>query len=37
MTISFSNFLGQVITNPGLAITVFLTLGVIFVNGWTDA
>ena len=28
---------GQVATNPILAITVLLTLGVIFVNGWTDA
>ena len=36
-TISFSSFLSQLISNPALLITVLLTLGVIFVNGWTDA
>lgn len=37
MDISFSIFLQQVFSNPVLAITIFLTLCVIFVNGWTDA
>ncbi len=37
MNISFSDFLGQVCNSPVLLITVVLTLGVIFVNGWTDA
>lgn len=30
-------FLQEIVANPILAITVLLTLGVIFVNGWTDA
>ena len=34
---SFFDFLSDVIANPTLLITVFLTLGVIFQNGWTDA
>ncbi len=33
----FIGFLGQVIENPALLITVLLTLAVILVNGWTDA
>jgi PiT family inorganic phosphate transporter len=37
MTISLSDFLSQLISNPALLITVILTLGVILVNGWTDA
>ena len=37
MDVSFSYFVSQVLSNPILAITVALTLGVIFVNGWTDA
>lgn len=37
MDVSVTQFIGQVATNPILAITVLLTLGVIFVNGWTDA
>lgn len=37
MSIDFSDFLGQLTSNPILAITVLLTLGVILVNGWTDA
>ncbi|VYU45338.1 inorganic phosphate transporter [Clostridium tertium] len=37
MTISFFDFLGQIFSNPPLLITVVLTLGVILVNGWTDA
>ena len=34
---SFVDFVHQVIANPMLAISTLLTLGVIFVNGWTDA
>ena len=37
MDLSLSYFLQQMTGNPVLAITVLLTLGVIFVNGWTDA
>lgn len=37
MTISLADFLHQLVTNPPLAITVLLVLGVILVNGWTDA
>lgn len=37
MNISFSHFLGEMFSNPILLVTVLLTLGVIFVNGWTDA
>ena len=37
MSISFGDFLSQLISNPALLITVILTLGVILVNGWTDA
>ena len=37
MGISLASFLQQVTSNPVLAITVALTLGVIFVNGSTDA
>ncbi len=37
MTISLFEFLNQLITNLPLLITVILTLGVILVNGWTDA
>lgn len=37
MGITLASFLQQVTSNPVLAITVALTLGVIFVNGWTDA
>ena len=35
--ISLAEFLPQLISNPVLAVTVLLTLGVILVNGWTDA
>jgi len=35
--ISFSYFFEQMTLHPSLAIAVILTLGVIFVNGWTDA
>ncbi len=37
MDVSFSVFLSAMAGNPVLLITVLLTLGVIFVNGWTDA
>lgn len=37
MTVSFSDFLAQFFSNPALMVTVVLTLGVILVNGWTDA
>ncbi|MCQ4950855.1 inorganic phosphate transporter, partial [Bittarella massiliensis] len=37
MTVSLSAFLQQLVTSPPLLITVLLTLGVILVNGWTDA
>lgn len=36
MTLSFSNFISS-LSNPAMLLTVILTLGVIFVNGWTDA
>ena len=35
--VSLAQFVAQVVSNPILAVTVLLTLGVIFVNGWTDA
>lgn len=34
---SFSTFLEELLSNPALLITVILTLGVVLVNGWTDA
>ncbi len=34
---TFNEFWGQLVTSPALLITVLLTLGVILVNGWTDA
>lgn len=37
MTIPFTGFLEQIFSNPALFITVVLTLGVVLVNGWTDA
>lgn len=37
MVVTFSDFLTQLSTNPALLITTLLTLGVILVNGWTDA
>lgn len=37
MDVSFSYFIQQMGSSPVLAVTVALTLGVIFVNGWTDA
>lgn len=37
MSISFTEFLSQMGTNPAFLVTVILTLAVILVNGWTDA
>ena len=37
MDVSLSYFLQALSTNPVMLVTVLLTLGVIFVNGWTDA
>ncbi len=37
MTISFFDFISQLSSNPVLLVTALLTLGVILVNGWTDA
>nr|MDD6335311.1 inorganic phosphate transporter [bacterium] len=37
MSMDFGTFLEKLVTNPLLAVTVVLTLGVILVNGWTDA
>ncbi|MGI6733766.1 MAG: inorganic phosphate transporter [Anaerovoracaceae bacterium] len=37
MTITLLSFLEQMISNPALFIITLLTLGVILVNGWTDA
>ena len=37
MDFSFAAFMDGITSNPVLLITVLLTLGVIFVNGWTDA
>lgn len=37
MNFDFSWFLEQLSSNPILLVTVILTVGVIFVNGWTDA
>ena len=34
---SFTGFFEQMLQNPILLVAVLLTLGVIFVNGWTDA
>lgn len=37
MTVTFIDYLGKLSTNPVLIVTTLLTLGVVFVNGWTDA
>ena len=37
MTISFFDFLGQIVSNSILLVTTILVLAVILVNGWTDA
>lgn len=35
--VPFGGFLKELVQNPALLVTVLLTLGVIMVNGWTDA
>jgi PiT family inorganic phosphate transporter len=35
--ITLNDFLQQLVSNPALLVAVVLTLGVILVNGWTDA
>ena len=37
MTVTFSNFIHLLSGNPMIILTTLLTLGVILVNGWTDA
>ncbi|MBO8437009.1 MAG: inorganic phosphate transporter [Spirochaetes bacterium] len=37
METEFLDFCNQIISSPALLVTAVLTLGVIFVNGWTDA
>jgi len=37
VSLSFFGFLAKMAENPALAATVVLTLGVMLVNGWTDA
>ncbi|MDR1465760.1 MAG: inorganic phosphate transporter [Oscillospiraceae bacterium] len=37
MSVSFGTFAAALGGNPLLAVTALLTLGVVFVNGWTDA
>lgn len=37
MTVNLGDFLVQLTSNMPLLVTVLLTLGVILVNGWTDA
>lgn len=37
MTITLLDFINSIISDPALLIIVVLTLGVILVNGWTDA
>ena len=37
MTLELNEFLQQLVSTPPLLITVLLVLGVVFVNGWTDA
>ena len=37
MTLTLGDFISQLLSSPPLAVTVLLTLGVILVNGWTDA
>ena len=37
VSINLGEFFQQLVSNPMLAVTVVLTLGVILVNGWTDA
>lgn len=37
MTVLLGDFIAQLFSNPALVVTTLLTLGVILVNGWTDA
>ncbi|NMP36651.1 MAG: inorganic phosphate transporter [Clostridiales bacterium] len=37
MSLGFQEFLTLLFSSPSLAVTVILTLGVVLVNGWTDA
>ncbi|MDP4108940.1 MAG: inorganic phosphate transporter [Bacillota bacterium] len=37
MTVTLSQFVTQLFSNPALLITTILTLAVVMVNGWTDA
>ena len=37
MAMSFSSYISELFTNPALIIISLLTIGVILVNGWTDA
>jgi len=37
MNIAFSDYLSELSRNPALLVVSLLTLGVILVNGWTDA
>ncbi len=37
MTITFIDFIEQLLANPVLMVTVLLTMSVVLVNGWTDA
>ncbi len=37
MTVTLTEYLSKLVSNPALVITTLLTLGVVFVNGWTDA
>ncbi len=37
MSIGFADFIGSLATSPPLAVVSLLTIGVILVNGWTDA
>ena len=37
MTPTFMQFLSDIAANPALLVTALLTMGVVFVNGWTDA
>jgi len=37
MTVTLVDYLTEMVSNPALVITTLLTLGVILVNGWTDA
>lgn len=37
MTVLLGDFINQLFSNPALVVITLLTLGVILVNGWTDA